>query len=547
MEVVFKPYQQDQLSLLPSSLEELIPKHHLVRVVNDAVEKMDLTPLIKSYTGGGTSSYHPKMLLKVLIYGYVTKTYSSRRLAKALRENINFMWLSGNNHPDFRTINNFRSSRLKDFIDTVFGSTLELLIEAKLVKLEDYFQDGSTIEADANKHSYVWKKTVARNKEKLQKRIKELIVRIDEINQQEESEYGERDLEEMGEESTITSEKVKEKIEDLNKKLKEIAADSTTDSLEKTDKKNHREQTGISRKLTKELLPKLEHYEDQERKLGKRNSYSKTDVDATFFQLKSNGFGNKELKPGYNIQLGTEDQFIVGYSVHQTASDTVTMIPHLEKLKGQLKDVTGKYSLPKNIIADAGYGSEENYQYLEKENVNGYVKFNMYDIEKTKRYRENNFRVENLLYNKERDEYICPAGKSLKYLKSIFRITKTGYQIVNRLYQSEGCEGCTLRSQCHKSHEDRIIRISQKLNEYRSRARELLETDIGRYYRKKRSTDVESVFGDIKRNREFRRFNLRGIKKANIEIGIVSIAHNMIKWWKKTTAKEMKTKIAVAI
>lgn len=537
MEPVFKDYQQDQLYLLPPSIEELIPSNHLVRIVNDTVEKMNLRSLLDSYVGGGTSSYHPKMLLKVLIYGYITRTYSSRRIAKSLRENINFMWLSGNNRPDFRTINNFRSSRLKDYIDSVFGSTLELLIEAQLVKLEDYFQDGTTMEADANKHSYVWKKNVIRNKAKLQVRIVDLIKKIDKINDEEDKEYGEKDLEEMGESSTITADKIKQKADEISKKIQEIA-----------DKKKAKEIASLGKKLNREYLPKLQMYEAQEKILGKRNSYSRTDPDATFIKLKSNGFGNKELKAAYNIQLGTEDQFIINYSVHQNASDSTTMITHLEKLKAVLKKIERppQRELPQNVIADAGYGSEENYQYLETEKIKGYVKYNIFDLEKTRKYKENKFRTENLEYDKEKDEYYCPANKSFRYTRTIKTKTATGYEIQKRLYQCEDCSGCGLRLLCHKSKENRIISQSDKLKEYRAKARELLETESGKIYRRKRSVEVESVFGDIKRNRGFRRFNLRGKEKVNAEIGLISIAHNMIKCWTKKINEDLTNKLVVA-
>lgn len=536
MEAVFKRYDQDQQYLLPPSLEDLIPSNHLVRVVNEAVEKMDLKPLVESYIGGGASSYHPKMLLKALIYGYVTKTYSSRRIAKSLRENINFMWLSGNNRPDFRTINNFRSSRLKEYIDSVFGSTLELLLEAKLIKLEDYFQDGTTIEADANKHSYVWKKKVKRNKLKVESHIKELIKKIDQINEKEEKQYGNRDLEEMGEESTISSEKIKEKVEEINKKIKSIS-----------EKKKVKQQETIVRKLTRDYIPKLEKYEEHEKNLGDRNNYSRTDVDATFMRLKSNGYGNRELKPGYNIQIGTEGQYIVNFSVHQNSSDTANMISHLEKLKDMLKPFRKKTKrkLPLNIIADAGYGSEENYQYLETEKVNAYVKYNTFDIERLKKNKSNRFRVENLLYDDQKDEYICPANKPLKYLTTVELTSKTGYTSSRKIYQSESCNGCELRSLCHKSQSDRRIQVSHKLNGYRTKARELLETDAGKIYRKRRGEEVEAVFGNIKRNRGFRRFSLRGIKKVNTEMGLISVAHNLIKWGISKLDKESILKLAV--
>lgn len=125
--VVFKPYTMGQLQL-PTNLEDLIPEHHLVRVVHAAIEKMDLDVLLKRYKGGGTSSYHPKMMLKVLVYAYSQRIYSSRQIAKALRENIYFMWISGNSRPDFRTINRFRGQVMRGIIEQVFGSVLEMLI-----------------------------------------------------------------------------------------------------------------------------------------------------------------------------------------------------------------------------------------------------------------------------------------------------------------------------------------------------------------------------------------------------------------------------------
>lgn len=541
MKIVFKRYEQDQLTLLPQSLEELIPADHLVRVVNETIEKMNINPLIEGYKGGGTSSYHPKMMLKVIVYAYTQKIYSSRRISKAFRENINFMWISGNNRPDHRTINNFRSSRLKESIDKVFSSTLGLLVESGLVKLEDYYYDGSKLEADANKYSYVWKKTVARNKLKVEEKIRELIKHIDKVNAQEEKEYGDNDLEELGENSTITSEKILEKVKELDAILKQPKADGEVEKKEKS-----KQMQKIKKDLEKKHIPKLQKYEDQERKLGTRNSYSKTDIDSTFMQSKGNGFGNKELKPCYNIQIGTENQFIVGYSIHQNASDSVALPSHFEKLKEILGRLKEKKGIPTNIIADAGYGSEENYEYLEGEGVNAFVKYNTFDKEKTRKYKEDIFRVENLQYEKEKDEYICPDNKRLKYLGTKKIVTANGYETERRSYQSEDCNGCKLRQQCHKSKDNRIIQVSYKLNGYRAKARELLNSEIGKHKRKMRSIEVETIFGDIKHNREFRRFKLRGLKKTNTELGIVSIAHNMIKSWTNKLNNNYKNKIATA-
>jgi len=182
--VVFKPYTMGQLQL-PTNLEELIPENHLVRVVHEAIEKMDLDPLLKRYKGGGTSSYHPKMMLKVLVYAYTQRLYSSRRIAKALRENIHFMWISGNSRPDFRTINRFRGEVMRGIIQQVFASVLELLIEEGYVRLEHYFLDGTKIEANANRYSWVWAKSTRNYKRKLQENVKKLLDEIEQVNEEE--------------------------------------------------------------------------------------------------------------------------------------------------------------------------------------------------------------------------------------------------------------------------------------------------------------------------------------------------------------------------
>jgi transposase len=187
--IVFKQYNQQQALLLPPCLEELIPAKHLVRVVNEVVESMDISDLINLYEGGGTSAYHPRMLLKILLYAYSVKIYTGRRIAKALAENIHFMWLSGRSQPDFRTINNFRSSKAKEVIEVLFKEMLLFLLEHSYIKMENYFCDGSTFRADANQHKMVWKKNAERYGLKAEEKCKELFKQIEELNASEDKEY----------------------------------------------------------------------------------------------------------------------------------------------------------------------------------------------------------------------------------------------------------------------------------------------------------------------------------------------------------------------
>ena len=160
--VQFKQYNEGEVLLFPDRLDSTISENHLVRIINHTVNQLDLTFLISTYSGGGTTAYHPRMLLKILLYAYCLKLYTGRKIANALRSDITFMWLSGKQYPDFRTINNFRSGRLKDSIHTVFKSLLLLMFTEGYIRLEEYYCDGTTIQADANKHKVVWKKNSSR-------------------------------------------------------------------------------------------------------------------------------------------------------------------------------------------------------------------------------------------------------------------------------------------------------------------------------------------------------------------------------------------------
>ncbi|MRR31615.1 IS1182 family transposase, partial [bacterium] len=344
---VFKPYVMGQIALMPPSYDEKIPAEHLVRVVNRAVEKIDLSSLLAQYPGGGRSSYHPVMMLKVLVYAYAEKIYSSRRIAKALRENLYFMWLSGESTPDFHTVNGFRGSRMKPVIDEVVSAVWGYLVVEGHVKLENYFVDGTKVEADANKHKVVWAKKRENYQRRVQEQIKDLLKHIEEVNDAEQDQYGDEDLEEMGGHGKdITGEALQKKMDELNQRLREkLRKPKEGAAIRKTIKK-----------LEGDCLVRLKKYEEQEKKLHGRSSYAKTDPDASCMRMKEDRGAEKPWpKPAYNVQIGTEGQFVVGFSVHGRSGDTACLIPHLENLRQHL----GR--LPRNIIADAGYGSEENY------------------------------------------------------------------------------------------------------------------------------------------------------------------------------------------
>lgn len=554
---MFKEYTMGQLVLLPVNLEEEIEPNHLVRVVNGAIEKMDLGVVYEQYKGGGTSSYHPKMLLKVLIYAYSQQVYSSRKIAKALRENIHFMWLSGNSQPDFRTINRFRGEVVKETIGEIFGAVLEILIEGGYVKLENYFVDGTKIEANASKYSFVWAKNTRRYKERVHAKVTEVLAEIERINAAEDAEYGGEDLPERGVKQAIDAAKLEKHIQELNERLRQKSQEASAveartaqeDSEAKAAPKEEKKESPKAKQdepqksksrprhkskaqqiadkiqtLTEECLPRLRKYEQQESILGGRNSYAKTDHEATFMRMKDDHMQNGQLKAGYNIQVGTEDQFVLGFSVHQRPGDPGCLIPHLEETRQQRGE-----RQPKKVVADSAYGSEENYAYLEQTGIEAYVKYNTFYQETKPRRKPNPFAAENMPYDESRDVFTCPNGKLLPYKSTHRHRTDNHYESQRRVYVCEDCSQCPLKAQCTKAEGNRQITVSLRLRQMRAQAKEKLLSEQGTVLRKQRSIDVETVFGRIKQDWGFRRFLLRGLEKVKTEWGLLCIAHNLAK------------------
>jgi transposase len=504
--VVFKQDKHNQLMLLPPDIGSFIPGNHIVRTVDKVINELKLSPLFDTYKGGGTSSYSPRMLLKVMTYGYIEKIYTSRTISKALKENIYFMWLSGMSTPDFTTINNFRSKRLKESVDDVFSSVVEVMIKGGYIKAENLFIDGTKIEANANRYSYIWKKNVERHESMIKDRVKNLLSHIEELQKEEDAEYGSHNLEEY--EGNLTAEQIEKLVEEINQKISKWGESKTAISDVK--------------KLKKEV-PKLKKYQKQKDMLGGRNSCSKTDNDATFFKMKEDHHGMSQLKPGYNVQIATENQFILGYGIYQKAADTSVFIPFMDRIKDKL------HIPAKNVITDAGYGSEENYDYVVRNNIGNYIKYNNFDYEKTNEYKKRNYISDRFVYNQEKDQYECPSGQVLDFAYIKKTKTENGYKSERIVYKSRCCEGCQHKEKCCKGLNNRTIEVSPKLIEYKSTARQNLESENGKKLRSQRGVDVESVFGQIKHNNQFRRFYSKGLKKVNTEWGIISIAHNIKK------------------
>ena len=513
----FKEYDPHQSLLLPPDLDELIPADHVVRVVSSVIDQIDLDEVLSAYSGGGRPSYHPRMLLKVFVYGYLNNVYSSRKLEQSLCENIHFMWLAGMQRPDHNTLARFRSDRLGSAMQSIFGQIVRMLIDAGRLDLaEAVYLDGTTLEANANRYTFVWRKRMERSRTDLAKQLEELWEYASQVNA---ADLGPR----PSAADPIDARSVAATVAKIDAALKEQPVDPAVKRRLRTAKK--------------EWPERLERYADQDEQLGERNSYSKTDPSATFMQLKENHRRKGQTKPGYNWQVSTQDQYIVCYSVHQSPADTTTLPDHVR----QFEQTCG--TMPSILVADAAYGSEENYAFLQEHTVDAYVKYNMFDREQKPKYHKDPrtpFRSDSMPYDEHNDYFTCPNGKRLHAIDCYTETSKTGYQKQITRYQAEDCEGCQLRAHCHDQAGNRIIKVNHRLRAYKASACTRLLSDVGQKYRKRRSVDVEPVFGMVKHNRAFRRCSLRGLDKVTIELGLIAIAHNLAKWAAICTEKSLK-------
>ena len=502
----FRDYNPKQMILFPQRLDKDIAENDPVRVIDMVIDNLKLDNFKKLYKERGRSPYHPKMMLKAIIYGYMNNLYSCRKIETALKRDIHFIWLAGYEQPDFNTINRFRN-RVKDEINQVFTQLVILLAEKGFITLDVEYIDGTKIESKANKHTFVWRKSTEKNRAKLLEKIKTLLGQIDDTIAQENAEP------ENGQ--SFTPAELMDIADELNRSLDNMPAT-----------KEQKEKRKVIKKQIKELrehADKLSEYDEKLRILGERNSYSKTDQDATFMRMKEDAMNNGQTKPGYNLQIGTENQFILDFGLFQTPGDPLTMISFFNSFLHRY------VKFPKICVADSGYGSEENYCYMEESGIDAYVKYNWFHREQRMHYEPNPFSSQALYYNAEGDYYICPMGQRMNRIGTSTAKTESGYITESARYKAQRCDGCPLRGSCFKAKGNRIIEVNHRLNEYRRKARERLTSEKGLRYRGQRCIEPEAVFGQMKYNMAYKRFRHTGIDKVNMDFAFFAIAFNLKK------------------
>lgn len=498
----------------PINLEIIIPKDDSVRTLYEVTEGLDYSKLYEAYsTEGRNPMILPETLFRIVAYGYMEGIYSSRKLEKACKRDINFRWLlQGQKEPSHNTIARFRSKRLEECVEDLFSQFIIELEKRNEIEFENLFVDGTKIEANANRYSFVWKKATDKFEEKLQNKMHEILLDINS---------------ELNLKLDISDEKISvEYALAVKDKLIEIKEKEGLDFVYGKGKRKSSLQKYTE--TISDFIEKQSKYDEYNKIFNGRNSFSKTDHDATFMHMKEDHMKNGQLKPAYNVQIGVEGEYIVGIDISSERSDQLTFIPFLDKLE---KNLNKKY---KSITADAGYESEENYTYLENNNQKAFIKPQTYEKSKTKKFKNDISKRENMQYNQEDDYYICAAGKKLLPKGSTTRKSKSNFKSIVSIYECESCLGCEYKNKCTKAKNNRQLHVPKEFLRLRSESLANITTKEGIRLRINRSIQVEGAFAVIKQDYGFRRFLMRGNKKVRIELLIMAFAYNVNKLHNKT-------------
>lgn len=496
-----------QLSL-PINFETFIAPDDSVRLLSHLLEELNYTKLYQAYSPKGRKpGVEPKVLFKVVAYAFMQTIYSTRAIETACKRDINFIWLlQGYLAPDHSTIARFIKDYLGGCLEELFYQLVLRLSELDEIQFENLFVDGTKIEANANKYTFVWKKVVNKNESKMHLKIIELI-----------------DLLNTNYLTTLTFalEKPTESLEKVISFLKQAQKDKEVIFVYGTGKRKPLLQKCLEQ--AEDYLVRQQKYNQSHQLFQGRNSYSKTDTDATFMHMKDDHMRNAQLKPGYNIQIGVESEYVVSMDIFQDRSDVRTLIPFLENMFSHL----GKRS--ENIIADAGYESEENYLYLEEKEQTPYIKPVMYERWKKKSFKRDISKRENMSYDPKGDFYTCANNKKLSKIGTSQTTSSRGYVSELTIYECEDCSACPVKSKCTKAMHNRQLKVSKQFISKRAVSYENIKTEKGTMLRMNRSIQVEGAFGVLKWDHDFTRFLRRGKNNVKIEFMLLCFAYNINK------------------
>jgi len=496
-------------------METMIPANDSVRLLSAFVEGMDLSELYSTYSRFRKNQATPRQLLKIMIYAAMNRIFSSREIESACRRDINFMFLlEGMPAPDHATIARFVSIHLSACSKDILADVTAQLKRMGEVSGKTVFIDGTKIEASANKYTFVWKKSVTKNQVKLYEKISDFVAECEKL-------YDIR----IVYNDSISLHTLKR----LRKKLSSIKKEEEIIFVHGIGKR--KSQLQRSMETLDEYIDKLKEYTQKIHICGERNSYSKTDHDATFMRLKEDAMLNGQLKPAYNLQHAVDAQYITWLDVSAHPTDVLTLVPFLKDMENSLGF---KY---KEIVADAGYESEEAYVFLEKNGQESYLKPQNYEISKTRKYKQDISRRENMTYDEMNDCYTCSQGRSLTVHSEKTSKNRNGYISRVTIYECEDCSNCPCKEKCiHGNNcntpmKDRKKRlhVSKVLKEKRQETLERITSEYGAQLRMNRSIQVEGSFAVIKEDLGFRQYLYRGKENVLAQSVLIALAYNISK------------------
>ena len=500
-------YNTNQTTL-PLEIASCLPQDHIVFTIEKVVNALDEDCFARFYHDFGRPSYHPKMLLSALLFAYSQGIFSGRKIEKLMVENLAMHYLTGQLVVSYRTINRFRvATGMEDLIRDLFVElSLRLKVE-DLVSLDCLYIDGTKIEANANKYSFVWKKAVDKFSLKLQENIRHSF--------QEEIAPLIEEAITLDEEEIIRSEQLAEFVTILESELEEINQAIDKQPVKGKDKRKskRRKLKKVLRKVRDDFSVRAEKYEHYQEIFEGRNSFSKTDRDATFMRMKEDHMMNGQLKAGYNLQIATENQFVLHYDVFPNPTDTKTLLPFLESYPHDLK----------MVVADAGYGSEENLLRLDKQGIDHLIKYNLFDKEQKRKYKQSPKNLDNWFYDEVRDRYTHPDGWDYHFDSIKHSRTSTGFEQEIKIYKADYPELAPQKG----------LYINQRYQRLKEKESQALLSEEGSRIFAQRKVDVEPVFGQVKACLGYKRCNLRGKRQVRIDMGLVLMANNLLKYSKK--------------
>lgn len=509
---------------LPLDIEKNIPSDDPVRLLSAFVEGMELLDLYNTYGKIKKDQVSPRQLLKIVIYAGMNRIYSSRDIEKSCRRDINFMYLlEGKPSPDHATIARFISLHLSQCSSNILAEVSNILYELGEISGRHIFIDGTKIESAANRYTFVWKKAVTKNQTKLFAKITELIAECEEM-------YGLK----LVYQDSISLHSLKR----IRKKLYAIKESEGITFVHGIGRRKSAIQKSIE--SLEMYIGKLKEYIHKLYACGERNSYSKTDPDATFMRMKEDHMLNGQLKPAYNLQHGVDSEYITWLTINPNPTDTKTLIPFLKDME---QNLGFKYT---EIVADAGYESEENYLFIEANGQTAFIKPNNYEISKKRRFKTDIGKMENMDYDKEKDFYICKNNRKLTAQYEKKGKTATGYRRTTTVYKCSDCSGCPYKTDCIKGNNcktsmeqrNKTLYVSKTMKQKRAEDLERITSPYGIQLRVNRSIQAEGSFASVKEDMEFRRYMYRGKENVTAQSVILAIAHNINKLHNKIQSEK---------